>query len=233
MGLFWPSREEREERARVRHHHLAYAFSSYGFAYEPHGGEALRGLLPFVVHSTPDRYGLRAHGTLGDARIEVFEYSYDSTDAEGNRSTYTQVLCAVQHPAVEGTASITPDAAQWGGVGAFLDALFWIPPFIFLKLIGAIHAARNPDRTVGDREFDRLYYVRAASDEAARQAIPPALRHWLVRHGFRGSIELRPGLILYSVAGARLSPEGVPVVLSYARPLLDAAMPPLRGHPMR
>lgn len=233
MGLFGPSRKEREERARVRHHQLAYTFSSYGFAYEPDGGEILRGLLPFAVHTTPDRYGPRAHGTLGDARIEVFEYSYDSTDAEGNKSTYTRVLCVVQHPAVEGSASITPDAAQWGGIAAFLDALFWIPPFIFLKLIGAFNAARNPDRTVGDREFDRLYYVRAESDEAAQRAIPPALRQWLVRHGFRGSLELRPGMILYSAEGARLSPEAVPVLLSYARPLLDAAMPPLRRHPMR
>jgi len=216
-----------------RQHSLAYAFHAYGFAYEPTCEHALRALLPLAAWSQPDGFGPRAVGQLGEVGVEVLEYSYRRKNKEGRWKTSRRVLCVARHPWIQGGARLSPDPAQWGGFGAFFDAITWVPPFIFLKLFMALHEARNPDLVVGDPAFDRLYVVQGTSAEAAQRAITPTLRGWLVQHGFRGAMELRPGMLLYSLEGGALKPETVPLLLSYARPLAEAAreMPP--GHPMR
>lgn len=229
MGIF--SHDPNEEARR--HHSLAYAFHAYGFAYEPDSQRALQPLLPLEWGRTPTRFGPRAVGQVGDVGVEVLEYAYRSKNQKGNWRTVRRVLCVARHPFIEGGAWLYPDAPAWGGVASFFDALFWLPPFLFLKLFTALHEAQRQDLVVGDPAFDRLYVVQGPSPESARRAIPPALRGWLVQHGFRGTIALRPGTLLYELEGARLAPETVPLLLSYARPLAEAARVAPAGHPMR
>jgi hypothetical protein len=92
--------------------------------------------------------------------------------------------------------------------------------------------ARDPDRTVGDADFDRLYRVRAASDSAAAHAITPALREVCVRLRFRGAVELRPGVLIYSPYEHRLDEKTAVPALGVGAAFL-AALAPKRDHPMR
>lgn len=230
MGFF--SHDPTQDEAR-RHQSLAYAFHAYGFAYEPDCQRALQALLPLPWGGAPTRFGPRAVGQLGDVGVEVFSYAYRSKNQKGKWRTVERVLCVARHPWIEGGAWLYPDAPAWDGGAAFLDAILWLPPFIFVRLMTALHEARHPDLVVGDPAFDRRYVVQGDSPEAARRAISPTLRGWLVQHGFRGSLALRPGMLLYTLEGARLTPESVPLLLSYARPLAEAARTTPAGHPLR
>lgn len=226
MGLFGSSREQRQAEC-------ARALAPYGFRFTTEV-DSLRNFLPMKVLSTPSYYYTHAAGTIEDARVELFHYGSTSRDSDGKTSTHEEVAVGVFHPALEGSAQIRPDHAQWGGVAAAFDLLFWIPPFTFLKLFQAWHASAYPDWNVGHPEFDRLYYVTAEDGSAAVRAVQPALRAYLLQQAFRGAIDLRSGVFFYTMYGISFRADHVVQLLSYARPLLHAARKPMSGrHPMR
>ncbi len=216
MGLFGPSPEERYAAA-------AAAIAPYGFVLAKESAGALAQWAPFELHYRPDSYDIAAVGRIEENEVWVFEYGYSTTDSEGQSQHHREMVVVAQYPRIEGGASFSPEPREWSGIAQALDALFWIPPFTFLKVIQWLGESRNPDRTVGHGEFDRLYRVRAPSDASAQRAIPPRLRETVVRLGLRGSVELRPGVILYSVAGCGFDGEGVLRALGYAAPLMVAA----------
>jgi hypothetical protein len=82
------------------------------------------------------------------------------------------------------------------------------------------------------QDFDRLYLVRAASDADGQRAITPALREVCVRIGFKGGVELRPGLLLYSPYDYRFDAEKSVMALDIGAAFLRA-LQLKSGHPMR
>lgn len=215
MGLFGPSSE--------RHAAAAAAIAPYGFVVGKEGAQALAQWAPFELHHRPSDFAVAAWGRIESVDVSVFEYGYNTTDAEGQSHHHRQMMVVAQHPRIEGGAGFTPEPREWSSVAQVLDALFWIPPFTFLKVIQWLGESENPDRSVGHAEFDRLYRVRASSEEQARRAIPQRLREVVVRLGFRGTVELRPGVLFYSVAGCGFDGEGVLTALGFAAPLIVAA----------
>lgn len=218
MGLFGPSRQERQAAA-------AAAVAPYGFRLVPPENERLKmQLAPFALHSSPDRCRATAFGKIDDADVYALDYDYSYRDADGNDQTSSQMIVAVYHPRIAGGAAFMPDMKHWSGVAAALDMMLWVPPFTFVKAFQLFLEAKNPDRVVGHAEFDRLYVVRAASDADAARAISPKLRETVVRLAFRGTVELRESLLLYSVQGCSFDGEGLLTALRYAAPLTLAAM---------
>ena len=203
------------------------ALAPYGFDVEHRGATALSAWLPLGIFAQPDTLGPAAFGRIEASTVSAFHYSYSYTDADGQWHTADELLIVAQHPMIRGDARISPDAKEWGGVAAFIDAFLWIPPFTLIKAVQLLVASANPDRLVGDADFDRLYRIHAASDAEARAAIPAALRTMLLKLRFRGRIELRRGALLYAVDGAtRFERETLIRVLGYAAPLVSAALEP-------
>jgi hypothetical protein len=226
MGLFGPSEVERLNAA-------AAALAPYKFQFDNRRAEQLRQYLPFQILTAPERYVTACFGHIEDATIEGYEYQSTSTDGEGNVSWYTHALVVVQHPSLPGGACFSPDYPEWGGLSAALDVLFWIPPFTLFKAIQWIANSQNPDRLVGHSEFDRLYRVRADSNETASRVITPALRDAMVRMQFKGSVEMRPGFLLYSPQEYRFDAQTAVSTIGVATVILSALREQLRAHPMR
>ncbi len=210
----------------------ARALAPYGFTFDARRAPELRRYEPFVLLAKPEEYVVAAQGTIEGAPVEAYEYGYSSMDSEGHATYHDALVVAVHHPWVNGGASFAPDQKEWGGVAAALDVLFWIPPFTILKAFQYAMAAKNPDREVGDAEFDRLYVVRAASDDDARRAITPALREVCLRLAFGGAVELRPGVLLYSPYAISLDAEHAVHALGIGAAFLGA-LAPKSAHPMR
>lgn len=200
----------------------AAALAPFGFVFRPDEAARVRRYLPLREASAPEHLVTACFGRIEDATVEAFEYESSSTDSDGNTSWSTSTLVAVHHPAIPGGASIHPDWPQWSTAAAVIDAVFWIPPFTILKLFQLAFAARNPDRIVGDADFDRLYVVHAGSDAEARAALTPALREALLRLRFRGTLELRPGALLYSPHDYRFDAETAVSAIGVATVLLGA-----------
>jgi hypothetical protein len=193
---------------------------------------ALRAYEPFLELCSPYRYVTCVFGDIEGAQVEAFEYEYTSSDQDGQTTLHDQLVVAVQHPTIRGTASFRDDAKQWDGVAAFIDAVMWVPPFTVVKAFQLFMENKNPDRRVGDADFDRLYVVHAASDEAARSAIPAGLREAVLHVGYRGVVELRPGVLLYAPRAAGLDGERAVGALGFAS-LFLGAMARRPAHPMR
>lgn len=218
-----------EKRMPDRYRKAALVLERHGFRSEIPPRDALRRYQPFKAFDDPQEALVRAVGRCGDAYVEIYEYEYSSTDSDGNTSTSDTLVACVLHPKLCGSAVIFPDAAEWGGAAAIFLALWnfltWFPPFIILKLVHFIHLKQNPDRVVGQSDFDRLYVVRASSNEAAAQAVPPLLRKYLLATRFHGRIELRPGLMIYSVRGARFRADKIELLLAPLKGLLESTVP--------
>jgi hypothetical protein len=229
MGFFAPSREELE----VRYAAAARALHPYGFVVDPRYARGLEAYEPFVLGAAPQEYYVGAYGTIEGVRVEAFEYGYRASDNAGASSWNTKLVVAIHHPWVNGGASFQPDYKEWIGIGPkILDAILWIPPLTIVKALQAVIAAINPDRLVGDEEFDRYYVVRAESDEAARRAITPALREVVLRTGFNGIVELRPGVLLYMPFVLKLDGENAVPAIGMSAAFLGA-LSPRPVHPMR
>lgn len=230
-----PCPQRGEHRRRCKLHLVAHVSASQeervaaaarliaplGFITDRARANELAALVPLAELPAPDRYVTAASGTIEDADVTAFEYECASIDGEG--ATWDDhLVLVVAHPRIEGRASLVADSPRWGGAAAVLDLALWVPPFTVLKARQLLLERRNPDRVVGHDEFDRLYVVHAKSDEAARAAITPELRDLLPQLGFRGTLEIRPGLLLYSIDGTRFDAETLPHALGYVAPLLAA-----------
>lgn len=215
MGFLGPSREEQYAAA-------ARVIEPHGFVTDPSRASVLQSYLPFAELSHPDLYLIAAFGRIEDADVGAFEYRYSHKDQEGKVHTSTRLVIVVLHPRIEGRVSLADDSREWDTAQGVLDVISWLPPFIIVKAFQLINESRYPDRVVGHEEFDRRYVVHAASDEATRDAITPELRDLLPRIGFRGTLEIRPGVLLYTVQGTHFDPETLPQALAYAAPLLAA-----------
>lgn len=212
--------------------HAAQVLAGYGMRCERTLPDALSGYLPFRYFPTPDACVVRAVGALDATRVELYEYDHTSRDSDGVAVHGRTLLACVHHAWVSGGASITLDRKQWSSLSAAIDAAMWFPPFVFVKAFQLWAESKDPDHMVGHPDFDRLYYVHADSQEIAARTITPMLGEFLTRYAFRGTIELRPGMILYALHDARFDPEGVQRTLSYVRGFIDA-FPPPGAHPMR
>ena len=203
------------------------ALRAYGFEVETEAASALSPWLPLKAFAKPDKVTLTATGRIESSEVSAFQYTYTYTDHEGQVRSAEELLVVAQHPRIRGGARIAPDAKNWGGIAAFIDAVLWIPPFTLIKAMQYLVGSAEPDRTLGNADFDRLYLVYAESDEQARAAIPEALRAMMLKLRFRGRIELRPGAILYTVdGGVRFEKETLIRALGYAAPRVSAALEP-------
>lgn len=203
------------------------ALRPFGFEVDPTGASAIATWLPFKLFATPNSVGAAAVGRIESSEVSAFQYEYTTTDSDGYSHSNIELVIVAQHPMIRGDARITVDASEWGGLAAFIDVMLWIPPFTLIKAIQLLGAAYDPDRVVGDAEFDRLYRISAASDAEARAAIPQALRTMLLQLRFRGRIELRRGALLFAIDGAtRFDNETLIRVLGYVAPLVSAAVEP-------
>lgn len=215
MGLF-TSRQDRLEGA-------ARALAPFGFVFDAREAGRLARYAPFVALARPHSYVTAAFGAIEGHRFEIYEYDSCSQDSEGNTTYPTELAIVVHHPGIRGGAVFTPDYPQWGGAAAVIDALMWIPPFTLLKLFQFAVGAARPDREVGHADFDRLFVVRAASDAAARAAIPPRLREVAARMGRRMTVELRDGaLVCCPDPSLRLDAERAPTAVAVAAALVAA-----------
>lgn len=181
----------------------ARALRPYGFVADEASAAGLRAYEPFAIFSAPEAYVAGARGTIEGERVEAYEYTYSTTDNEGSTSTHTTLVVAVHHRAIRGAAAFAPEPREWSALASFIDAALWVPPFTFLKVFQLLEAERNPDRVVGEADFDRLYRVRAASTSAAREAITPSLIRTVLGIAFRGAVEIRPGVLLYAPPSGR------------------------------
>ncbi len=212
----------------------ANVIAPYGFRFDDSAASDVQQYLPFREAPTPERYNTACRGRIEDAVVEGYEYAYSVDAGEAGPQWATHTLIVVQHRSIGGTASFAPDPKEWSRVAAALDWITWVPPFAVVKLIQWINESKNPDRNVGDAEFDRLYKVHAASDEAAREGLPPALRRAALKIGYHGSLETRPGLLLYSPVRERLDPETIVGAFGLGTLFLGAMREGgTDGHPMR
>lgn len=232
MGIFGPSRDERLGAA-------ARALHPYGFTMDWRYAQGLRQYEPFAELHAPAEYITACFGTIEGARVEAYEYEYtthrtiQTGPAGPNGMVHTMdvterqtaLAVVVHHPWIRGGASFVADLAAWGTLGSVVNALLWIPPFTIAKIAMALMDRKNPDREVGDAEFDRRYKVHAASEEAARAAIPPALREVCTHIDFRGAVELRPGLLIYSPFEHRLDEPSAVHAIGIATAFLHAFAP--------
>lgn len=225
MGFFGPSREERLAGA-------ARALAPYGFRPDPRRASELRKYEPFTLLWQPESYVAGFFGSIEGAPVEAYEYGYTTTSEEGGTIHNSVLVVAIHHPWVNGGAAFQPDPREWDGVSAVIDALLWIPPFTIVKALQLVMEARHPDRNVGHPQFDRLYQVRAESNAAARRAITPDLRAVCLRLAFRGTVELRPGTLLYSPHGYELDERTAVHALGIGAAFLGALSPKV-AHPMR
>jgi hypothetical protein len=227
MALFGPSREERLSAAER-------TIAPYGFRFDASRAADLKQYLPLREAAAPASYVTGCFGRIEDAVVEGYEYEYTSSDTDGNTSWHSATLIAVQHRAIAGTASFAPEWKEWSTVAAAFDAITWVPPFILVKIVQWLAESSNPDRTVGDADFDRLYKVHGASDEAARAGLPPALRSAALRIGFRGTLETRPGLLLYAPYGESFDAKTIVSAFGIATVFIGALREEsMRAHPMR
>jgi hypothetical protein len=210
----------------------AAALAPYGFRLDDSLAKGLRAYEPLAELEVPAHYVVGVSGHVEGIPVEAFEYEYATSIQDGSTTYGDQLVVAVQHPAIRGTASFFADPKQWSSAAAFVDAFLWVPPFTLLKAFQLLFESKSPDRTVGDADFDRLYVVHAASDEAARLAIPPALRAAVLRAGFRGTVELRPGVLLYAPSTGRLDSDHAVGAIGLA-PYFLGALLPRPAHPMR
>lgn len=224
MGLFGPTRQERHAAA-------ATALAPYGFRLDPQRANNVLSYTPFAAIVAPSTCHMAVFGQIESARVEAYEYTYQSTDAEGGVTYADEFVVVVQHPWIVGGATFAPDLRAWGGVYSVIDALLWIPPFTLVKLV-QLFGDKEPDRVVGHGEFDRLYKVRAASDDDAARAIPQGLRELFVRAQLRATVELRPGVLLYSLFDHRLDDKTAVAAVGFAGAII-AALEPTSEHPMR
>jgi hypothetical protein len=215
MGLFGPSREERHAAAARR-------IAPFGFVTDPARATQLATFLPLAELSNPERYCTAAFGRIEGADVAAFEYEYSTMNSDGSPCWYDTLLIAVADPRIEGRVSLRPDYPEWSTTNAVLNLVMWVPPFTVVKALDLLLQRRNPDRLVGHEEFDRLYVVHAASDADAKDAITPELCDLLPRLGFRGTLEIRPGLLLYTVRETRFDGETLVQALGYAAPLFAA-----------
>lgn len=200
---------------------------TYGFEVEAQGATALSAWLPLSLFAKPDTLGSAAFGRIESSEVSAFQYMYSYGDGEGQVHTAEELVIVARHPQIRGGARIAPDAKNWGGIAAFIDAVLWIPPFTLIKAMQYLIGSHEPDRTLGNADFDRLYLVYAESDVEARAAIPEALRAMMLKLRFRGRIELRRGALVYAVDGAtRFEKESLIRALGYAAPLVSAALDP-------
>lgn len=224
MGLLGPTRQERHAAA-------ATALAPYGFRLEPQSAGNVRSYEPFALIAGPTTCHMAVVGQIESTRIEAYEYTYQTTDAEGGVTYADEFVVVVHHPWIVGGANFSPDLRAWGGVHSVIDALLWIPPFTLLKLVQLL-GNKAPDRAVGHSEFDRLYKVRAASDADAARAISRGLRELFVRLRLRATVELRPGLLIYSLFDHRLDDKTAIATIGAAGAII-AALEPSGDHPMR
>jgi hypothetical protein len=216
-------------RAREQRYQQASALlARHGFVASQPAPDALKPFLPWAFYA-PSRAQFHARGAIDEATVDVFEYEHTSTDSEGNTRSDDELVAMIWHPRIAGAVRVYPDHPQWGGAAAVIDALMWVPPFVLARGIAwAIKSAagwNQPDRIVGHPAFDRLYVVNAASDDEARRALTPALRELLLRMHFRGTIEVRPGLLMVSVPGAALTIPRLGLLMEPLPALLAAVLP--------
>jgi hypothetical protein len=214
MGFFGPSRAERLEAA-------AHVLRGAGFAVEPARANALCTYAPFVLLPTPTAYVTSARGEIEGRLVELFEYESTSTESDGSSSQNTELVVVAHHRNIRGGACFAPDWPKWGGVAAFIDAIFWLPPFILLKAVQLAVRVANPKRTVGHEAFDHLFVARADSDEAARAAIPRALCDVVSGELLKVTVELRAGVMVFAPHGLILRDESVARILDVTDALLD------------
>lgn len=214
----------------VRIQQTAALLTRYGYTTRPTDPRALDAFLPWSFPS-PYRCDVEAAGSLGEeAAVRAFEYRYSYQNSNGDHEYADELLVAVSHPKITGGAVIKIDGPEWGGAAAVVEAMSWLPPFVVARgiawaLSGIFGGpAEHQDIEIGHAELDRLYKIHAASTEDARRAVTPALRDHLVRTRFRGTIELRAGLMLYTVEQASFSPTRVGIALAPLPELLGCAV---------
>ena len=183
-----------------------------GFKLERPPLDALAALAPWPF--PPPSYALAlARGACDGAEVELHEYgSIHGASAAPALQSHAVVLA--RHGRLDGRVQLFPDPDP--------DKQ---PPGLFARVRAAVLGAQAgpEDLVVGDQELDRLYVVHAPSVEAARRALPPALRRWIAGVRFAGAVDVRPGMLLYSVPGAILEPAGVGRLLAPLGELLEAA----------
>lgn len=229
MGAF-----TRPKPKAQRYEEITRAVVPLGFTVlpEPAAFDYMKPLLPMQGHTTPDGYGIAVVGTIEHCNVQVISGEYSSRDNEGNEQWSDILLTIIEHPAVRATAIVHPDWKH-STAGAIVNKLLWIPPFTIVKLIQIVFDNATPDLVIGEPAFDSMFKVNAESVELAQQAIPPALRRYLVESQFDGMIVTRPGAIVYRTNAARVDAESVLATLALATPLIAAFNERHDGHPMR
>jgi hypothetical protein len=195
-----------------RHASAVPALTAVGFAPERCALDALAGLVPWPF-PTPNFAFAAARGNVQGAEVVAYEFgTIHGTASAPALQASTVVL--IQHARIDGRAQIRLDP--------FPDKE---PPGVFARMRATIFGAETgpEDLVVGDPAFDHRYLVYSPSIEAARRAIPLALSTWLVRNAFPGAIDVRPGLLIYTVPGVIFEPSRVSWLFPPAAPLLEAA----------
>lgn len=147
------------------------------------------------------------------------------------------LLVAIAHPSLAGTAQIRPRLLQaivtagdghgplvgpaTVGVGLILGAALLVP-FALLYPVIQISQALNPEAErpfkTRDSHFDRRYEAMATSPEELARALPERLRRAFVETRFAGVATIAPGLMV--VVGAPvLDPQLLPSWLDKIEPL--------------
>jgi len=180
------------------------------------------------LFADPARTTVRATGQIEGVNVEIFEYDATAMASEPGDHEY-HLLALVWHPDISGNARIRPDPSQWKTGSRVRDALSSLAPFAALRSMSwsarVALGVSNEDLKVGHDEFDRLYIVNAISSEAATRVIPPALCQALPRIAFKGSIELRPGLMMISHDKAGMTPTRLGYLMEPLPALITAVLP--------
>lgn len=195
-------REERYEEA-------AKILSQLGFSTSRTSPDLLAPYLPWSF-LPPNHCIIRGLGHYEETKIELFEYDFSTTTSRGAEFGDAAIVIA-SHPRIRGSALLNP---RKGLLKTARRAAHWLK-----------------SRSLEERFLDRYQATVSPITERA-QILPTSLQEHIVESDFEGPIELRPGLLLYTLEGARFEEAYIEPLLRPLKGLLDAIIPE-PAHPLR
>jgi hypothetical protein len=151
-----------------------------------HLGE-IKSFEPWIYLPPVGRAGAELFAGVDDARVRIAEV-YGSDVISQAMGEERNILALVVSPRI------------WFRVGIRSKASSGIADDIGrgLKLLDGLIGAGSGAKSIGDRTLESHFDVSAPSSQEGHAALPVPLRHFLVNSGFRGTLEMKPGVLAVS-----------------------------------
>lgn len=176
----------------------------------------------------------RLSGEIEGAKVDLFEYEWMQPGGRGTVRRGRRIALLLRHPAFDGEARCTWEQFETAGAKIFSWSLmsflglmlFWIvvPLWLIRYLKGGNPSPKS--QRIGNPEFEKRFKILSSSGEMAKRAIPEAIQALAVDEGWKGPIEVRPGMLAVGLQGNVLDAERLEEAVRLAKRLVRAYAPP-------